>query len=1468
MRGKYMYNFTKKMFISLFVIVLFIALTIGTLAKTKVNPGDKDKTDEIQRKYERPFDLQENTISNIQFFTTNYGIFGLDVLHNKGGGIWPRGSFNQYIYGGGIWFGAQKFLPNDPVPHKLVEITYNPNNGKSWMVPGRIEDGDLFDETDIYKYRTCFSTDFLTNDGKPITAKERDNWPIWDASENPEDTLKKDRYYGYYIPDQNDRTLTRYPNGPAFISGEDIFATYKDTDLDRFDGGLGLRQPLGYPFKLQFEQMIYSWGFGDYKDFIFIKYDIVNKSSDTLFNSWMAPTMDIDIGRNPSPAADNDRVKYYSSDPSLNLALQWTDIGIPRGEKGYGFGYLGFVFLESPAVDANSFIRKDKKVYNTSEQLGLKTFKNWNIDEDINEDEDRYNTMASERRDGDDNAGDKRFMMATGPFHVLPNDTVRVVVGMVLAGPATKTDADGSDEDAAELVRKVKFAQSVYDNNFRAPSPPDRTQIKKWIPLNNAVRIEWDNTAEMSHDIYETGMDFMGLRLYRARSSNLDTFDVDQITPNNKYSRGKGPFGYKQLAQWEIPSPFWKSYNRAGTNKNDLEMPLIDSMRIAGPVVIGNTIDSMAIKVMRIGKGFILAGPDTWVTDVLFRNTGRYDFPVIMGIDTAILTAPWGKFYDKHFNRNEVPVFHDPFNPNTFKHYLLDTVSIGTVHLNPALLTYNPLLRKKETVTVADTSSVRDFDNDTIYFRNTFRKINVNGVDYMAVDRLIPYEIHQAMKDTLHLRAVLDSVYSYIQKGFAQVKFFPEFEQSLEVRTDVISTYIDLITNHRTFVDIGDDNRDGVVSYESNPVKTEKLINNVDYFYKILAYDEGDYNQPTPLKHNTGDLNLPNVAETSPKAEAAMKSIDFKVTYVDSAKIGGLYNFKMFGIDADRAQQLYAGHELELALEPAWSFYSFPILNTTTTKDVGIYMRHLVLTDLSDGKILFNGNTYFEQTPCSFLFRNLFTEDAYSLVSADTTIHDTISGKEISIGVPYNNDKIVRSGKFTTGYFTQDNYCYSSGFANEAYGTIGLTFDFTLEQRGGRYRPDSSSGIVSSSATTPISFMTDQPNQMRDLEKVLATTVTNFLVTNQRFVGYPSGNFAFQGYGMAQIGSFNNGPAEYLVEFLPGGIETMQLSWYAGTKTFEVPYLNVKVTNIISYKRPGLNGEVDVTYPGELQHINLGIDTISVPPKLTTDPRSLLNNHDDYINKYNLSAYGYINARYVKFLSLKRSVAIRNTEPYSGRATFIGQQGRYYITGFTPDKSDTVDFVNTISASGVTFALDYARWTGRLGTINEWADDPIKKKTFGLDFAAGDKIILKTTGGALGFPLPGAKVRFRIDSAVPHIESYTDDILDQVDVVPNPYYITHQGQKSAYDAKIYFTRLPKICNIDIYTVTGDLIQTIKHDEYISTDPDKEGVDVWNLLSTNKQRVQSQILVALITTPNGAQTIKKFAVVVGGFRLID
>jgi hypothetical protein len=110
-------------------------------------------------------------------------------------------------------------------------------------------------------------------------------------------------------------------------------------------------------------------------------------------------------------------------------------------------------------------------------------------------------------------------------------------------------------------------------------------------------------------------------------------------------------------------------------------------------------------------------------------------------------------------------------------------------------------------------------------------------------------------------------------------------------------------------------------------------------------------------------------------------------------------------------------------------------------------------------------------------------------------------------------------------------------------------------------------------------------------------------------------------------------------------------------------------------------------------------------------------------------------------------------------------------------------------------------------------------------------------------------------------------MLDKITVVPNPYYITHQMQASPYDAKLYFTKLPKRCTISIFTVAGDLVQVINHDETNATDATKHGLDVWNLLSSNQQRVQSQTFIAVIKADNGVESVVQFSVVVGGFRLI-
>ncbi len=176
------------------------------------------------------------------------------------------------------------------------------------------------------------------------------------------------------------------------------------------------------------------------------------------------------------------------------------------------------------------------------------------------------------------------------------------------------------------------------------------------------------------------------------------------------------------------------------------------------------------------------------------------------------------------------------------------------------------------------------------------------------------------------------------------------------------------------------------------------------------------------------------------------------------------------------------------------------------------------------------------------------------------------------------------------------------------------------------------------------------------------------------------------------------------------------------------------------------------------------------------------------------------------------------------------------------------------------------------------------------DFKPGDKILLSFTGLAKNLPFPGAKFSIITESGpkvdFSNLSNYTNSMLSQVQVVPNPYVVTHLGQTSTDNAKIFFTRLPPRCTIEIYALDGTLVNTIEHIGYQSTttqnpnDPaqttttydysqlaDQSSTETWNLLTSGKQRVGSQVLFARIIAKDpitGAEigeTTTKFAVVV-------
>jgi hypothetical protein len=114
--------------------------------------------------------------------------------------------------------------------------------------------------------------------------------------------------------------------------------------------------------------------------------------------------------------------------------------------------------------------------------------------------------------------------------------------------------------------------------------------------------------------------------------------------------------------------------------------------------------------------------------------------------------------------------------------------------------------------------------------------------------------------------------------------------------------------------------------------------------------------------------------------------------------------------------------------------------------------------------------------------------------------------------------------------------------------------------------------------------------------------------------------------------------------------------------------------------------------------------------------------------------------------------------------------------------------------------------------------------------------------------------------------------LGEVKVVPNPYRTdmdyTFEGGGweglgrlwSEYDRQIWFTHLPPKCTIRIFTMVGEVITTLYHDDAARmAEGLPEGQQEWSLLSESNRAIASGVYVFLVESEYGTQT-GKFVVI--------
>jgi hypothetical protein len=96
--------------------------------------------------------------------------------------------------------------------------------------------------------------------------------------------------------------------------------------------------------------------------------------------------------------------------------------------------------------------------------------------------------------------------------------------------------------------------------------------------------------------------------------------------------------------------------------------------------------------------------------------------------------------------------------------------------------------------------------------------------------------------------------------------------------------------------------------------------------------------------------------------------------------------------------------------------------------------------------------------------------------------------------------------------------------------------------------------------------------------------------------------------------------------------------------------------------------------------------------------------------------------------------------------------------------------------------------------------------------------------------------------------------LKKIKVVPDPYFAQYSSRVETGEGEsiIEFQNVPDKCTIRIYTLSGDLVQTIDHNS-------ETGTARWNLQSVNQQQIASGIYIFHVDSPYG-ERLGRFAII--------
>jgi hypothetical protein len=151
---------------------------------------------------------------------------------------------------------------------------------------------------------------------------------------------------------------------------------------------------------------------------------------------------------------------------------------------------------------------------------------------------------------------------------------------------------------------------------------------------------------------------------------------------------------------------------------------------------------------------------------------------------------------------------------------------------------------------------------------------------------------------------------------------------------------------------------------------------------------------------------------------------------------------------------------------------------------------------------------------------------------------------------------------------------------------------------------------------------------------------------------------------------------------------------------------------------------------------------------------------------------------------------------------------------------------------------------------------PKKATNYTLEYKNGragtdlDSVLIEQTNG--GMPM----YTFSLEGMQPTFNSQTvaQDALEDIKIVPNPYYAYSKYETSKLDNRIIITNLPKTVTVRVYTINGTLVRTLEKDDDTITFLE------WDLKNQSRVPIASGMYIYHIDAPGIGETILKWMAV--------